>query len=32
MIQRQSKIDRLDALLLAQRLRINQIPLAAIPS
>jgi transposase len=32
MIQRRSKTDRLDAQLLAQLLRINQIPLAYIPS
>src|SRR5262245_31522218 len=32
MIQRRSKTDHLDAQLLAQLLRINQIPLAYIPS
>ena len=32
MVQRRSKTDRLDAQLLAQLLRINQIPLAYIPS
>ncbi len=32
MIQRRSKTDRLDAQLLAQLLRIDQIPLAYIPS
>jgi transposase len=32
MVQRRSKTDRLDAMLLAQLLRIDQIPLAYIPS
>src|SRR5581483_445791 len=32
MVQRRSKTDRLDAMLLAQLLRINQIPLAYVPS
>jgi transposase len=32
MIQRRSKTDKLDAMLLAQLLRINQVPLAYIPS
>jgi transposase len=32
MVQRRSKTDRLDAQLLAQLLRINQIPLAYIPA
>ena len=32
MVQRRSKTDRLDAMLLADLLRINQIPLAHIPS
>ena len=32
MVQRRSKTDRLDAQLLAQLLRINQIPLAYIPT
>lgn len=32
MVQRRSKTDRLDAMLLAQLLRINQIPLAYVPA
>ena len=32
MVQRRSKTDRLDAQLLAQLLRINQIPLAYVPA
>ena len=32
MVQPRSKTDRLDARLLAQLLRINQIPLAYVPS
>ena len=32
MIQRRSKTDKLDAMLLAQLLRIDQVPLAYIPS
>ena len=32
MVQRRSKTDRLDAMLLAQLLRIDQIPLAYVPS
>jgi transposase len=32
MIQRRSKTDKLDAMLLAQLLRINQVPLSYIPS
>ena len=32
MVQRRSKTDRLDAMLLAQLLRINQIPLAYVPT
>jgi transposase len=32
MVQRRSKTDRLDAVLLAQLLRIDQIPLAYVPS
>ena len=32
MLQRRSKTDRLDATLLADLLRINQLPLAHIPS
>jgi transposase len=32
MLQRRSKTDRLDAMLLANLLRINQIPLAHIPA
>src|SRR5262245_39648344 len=32
LVQRRSKTDRLDAMLLADLLRINQIPLAHIPS
>src|SRR4051794_19313875 len=32
MVQRRSKTDRLDAMLLAQLLRIDQIPLAYVPA
>jgi len=32
MIQRRSKTDKLDSMLLAQLLRINQVPLAYVPS
>lgn len=32
MVQRRAKTDRIDAMLLAQLLRINQIPLAYVPS
>jgi len=32
MIQRRSKTDKLDAMLLAQLLRINQVPLSYVPS
>ena len=32
MVQRRSKTDRLDSMLLAQLLRIDQIPLAYVPA